>query len=82
MIIPSTEEETEQPTQEQPHVEEPQAEVTLVQFLLDHGVEAAASVASIVAETPNLRIAYNELRKAFGAEDGRAYLSLIKKYRL
>ena len=54
---------------------------TLERFLLDHGVEAAAKIASIVSSSANLRIAYNELRKDFGATDGRAYLALVKEYK-
>ena len=61
--------------------EEPQVEATLERFLVDHGVEAAAQIASIVSSSANLRIAYNELRKAFGATDGRDYLSLVKEFR-
>ena len=84
VTTPSTEEETEQHTQdeqEQPHAEEPQAEATLERFLVDHDVEAAAQIASIVSSSASLRIAYNELRKAFGATDGRAYLALVKEFR-
>ena len=79
----------EQPIQDEPEKPEKlkdaprevQPEATLEQYLLDHGIEAAAQIASIVVGTPNLRIAYNELRKAFGSEAGRAYLSLVKKYK-
>lgn len=78
-VIPSSTVETEQPAQDAS--EQPQQETTLEQFLIGHGVEAAAQIASIVAGTSNLRIAYNELRKAFGATDGRAYLALVKEYR-
>ena len=84
VTTPSTEEETEQHTQdeqEQPHAEEPQAEATLERFLVDHDVEAAAQIASIVSSSASLRIAYNELRKAFGATEGRAYLALVKEFR-
>ncbi len=84
VTTPSTEEETEQHTQdeqEQPHAEEPQAEAMLERFLVDHDVEAAAQIASIVSSSASLRIAYNELRKAFGATDGRAYLALVKEFR-
>ena len=84
VTTPSTEEETEQHTQdeqEQPHAEEPQAEATLERFLVDHDVEAAAQIASIVSSSASLRITYNELRKAFGATDGRAYLALVKEFR-
>ena len=78
-VIPSSTVETEQPAQDAS--EQPQQETTLEQFFIGHGVEAAAQIASIVAGTSNLRIAYNELRKAFGATDGRAYLALVKEYR-
>ncbi|MBR5109145.1 MAG: NYN domain-containing protein [Clostridia bacterium] len=79
----------EQPIQDDPEQTEEvkdaprevQPEATLEQYLLDRGIEAAAQIAAIVAGTANLRIAYNELRKAFGAEKGRAYLSLIKEHR-
>ena len=59
-------------------------EVTpLERFLVEKelSADAAAQIASIVAGTSNLRIAYNELRKAFGATDGRAYLALVKEYK-
>ena len=60
----------------------PDHDDVLGNFLIDKGVPAgqASGIAKIVAETPNLRIAYNELRKAFGAVDGRTYLSLVKEF--
>ncbi|MBR3016060.1 MAG: hypothetical protein IKH57_03095, partial [Clostridia bacterium] len=86
VTTPSTEEETDQPAQdeqEQPHVEEPQAEVTLEQFLVERGLSSdkAATVSSVVSSSANLRIAYNELRKAFGSTEGRTYLALVKEYK-
>ena len=61
---------------------EQSGEMLLELFLVDHGLpsDRATTVSSIVAGTPNLRVAYNELRKEFGAADGRAYLSLVKEY--
>ncbi|MBR3018448.1 MAG: NYN domain-containing protein [Clostridia bacterium] len=83
-IAPAEEETAVQPAvEEQMRKEAPEQESTsLERFLADHGVEAAAQIASIIAGTPNLRVAYNELRKVFGAADGRAYFSLVKKYKV
>ena len=63
--------------------EQPQREATLEQFLVVHGLstDRAATVSSVVNSSANLRIAYNELRKDFGATDGRAYLALVKEYK-
>ena len=63
--------------------EQPQREATLEQFLIGYGLstDRAATVSSVVNDSENLRIAYNELRKTFGALDGRAYLALVKEYK-
>ena len=52
-------------------------------FLAEKGLpaETADQIAAIVASTPNLRVAYNGLRKAFGANQGREYLSLVKAFK-
>ena len=52
-------------------------------FLVEKGLtaEAADQISSIVASTPNLRIAYNGLRKAFGTIQGREYLTLVKEFK-
>ena len=51
-------------------------------FLIQKGLPAdvAAQIVGIVKRTPNLRVAYNELRKAFGAAGGRKYLALVKEH--
>lgn len=51
------------------------------EFLVRSGVPAdhAAQAMRIVQASPNLRVAYNELRKAFGTGTGRNYLNLIKQ---
>ena len=70
------------PAEEEAPPEHKENEITgQQQFLMDRGVQEAdaAKVWSIVSGCPNLRIAYNELRKAFG-NDGRKYLSLVKEY--
>ena len=56
---------------------------SLNDFLVEKGLsaEAADQIASIVASTLNLRIAYNGLRKAFGAIQGRKYLALVKEFK-
>lgn len=75
----------EQPTDEAAPQEKepPQQEATLEQFLIGRGlsIDHAATVSSIVNSSANLRVAYNEFRKAFGATDGRAYLALVKEYK-
>ena len=52
-------------------------------FLVEKGLpaETADQIAAIVASTQNLRVAYNDLRKAFGAIQGREYLSLVKEFK-
>lgn len=52
-------------------------------FLVEKGLpdETADQIASIVATTSNLRVAYNGLRKAFGASQGREYLALVKEFK-
>ena len=56
---------------------------SLNDFLVEKGLsaEAADQIASIVASTPNLRVGYNVLRKAFGAIQGREYLALVKEFK-
>lgn len=80
---PTDEETEERPIQDTPDQPEEVNEATLEQFLLDQGIAAdrAATVSSIINSSANLRIAYNEMRKAFGAADGRDYLSLVKEFR-
>ena len=52
-------------------------------FLVEKGLtaEAADQISSIVASTPNLRVAYNGFRKAFGTIQGREYLTLVKEFK-
>ena len=69
---------------EQPEEAEPDLRLTggPVRFLLEKGVtsDKAKQVVSIVEESPNMRVAYNELRKAFGNKGAR-YLNLMKEYK-
>ena len=60
---------------------EPIAPSPLEQFLTEHGLpmEAASQTAAIVNESPNMRVAYNSLRKAFGGQ-GRDYFTLVKQF--
>ena len=71
----------EEPKEEAPPLPEP-ALTEQDRFLISQGVpsEDAARVSSIVSGSPNLRVAYNELRKAFG-NMGRQYLAYVKAYR-
>jgi len=52
-----------------------------IRFLLERGVtsDRAMKIVSIFNESPNQRVAYNELRKAFGNK-GRQYLGMMKEY--
>lgn len=52
-----------------------------VRFLLEKGVtsDRAVRIVSIFESSPNQRVAYNELRKAFGNK-GRQYLGMMKEY--
>ena len=52
-----------------------------VLYLLEKGVpeDRAPRIVSIVSNSPNMRVAHNELRKAFG-NPGRQYLALVKEY--
>ena len=52
------------------------------QYLVDKGLSAAdaARVSAIVKSSPNMRVGYNELRKAFGTADARKYLAWLKEY--
>ena len=52
-----------------------------VRFLLERGVTSdnAVRIVKIYYDSPNQRIAYNELRKAFGNKGGQ-YLKMMKEY--
>ena len=53
-----------------------------IRFLMERGVtsDRAMKIVSIFNESPNQRVAYNELRKAFGNK-GRQYLGMMKEYK-
>ncbi len=87
---PSSEEDAEQPLEARPEeeqAEEPASGGTIrltdgpVRFLLEKGVtsDRAVRIVSIFENSPNQRVAYNELRKAFGNK-GRQYLGMMKEY--
>ncbi len=87
---PSSEEDAEQPSEARPEeeqAEEPASGGTIrltdgpVRFLLEKGVtsDRAIRIVSIFESSPNQRVAYNELRKAFGNK-GRQYLGMMKEY--
>ena len=88
---PSSEEAAEQPLEARPEEEEQEEEPASggairltdgpVRFLLEKGVtsDRAVRIVSIFESSPNQRVAYNELRKAFGNK-GRQYLGLLKEY--
>ena len=87
---PSSEEAAEQPSEARPgeeQEEEPASGGAIrltdgpVRFLLEKGVtsDRAVRIVSIFENSPNQRVAYNELRKAFGNK-GRQYLGMMKEY--
>ena len=87
---PSSEEDAEQPSEARPgeeQEEEPASGGAIrltdgpVRFLLEKGVtsDRAVRIVSIFENSPNQRVAYNELRKAFGNK-GRQYLGMMKEY--
>ena len=52
-----------------------------IRYLMEHGVtsDKAVRIVKIYTESSNQRIAYNELRKAFGNK-GRQYLKMMKEF--
>ena len=87
---PSSEEAAEQPSEARPEEEQEEEPASggairltdgPVRFLLEKGVtsDRAVRIVSIFESSPNQRVAYNELRKAFGNK-GRQYLGMMKEY--
>ena len=87
---PSSEEDAEQPSEARPEEEQEEEPASggairltdgPVRFLLEKGVtsDRAVRIVSIFENSPNQRVAYNELRKAFGNK-GRQYLGMMKEY--
>ena len=75
------EENKEEPVETKQEAAESSEEPDPIALLTSAGVpeDHAAQIVEICNDSPNLRVAYNKLRKAFGQAGGRKYYALLKE---